>query len=415
MIRRMRLKFFGVTSVIVVLMVLLFCGSILISTHLRDRAFANEVLDRLVDAYEKMRADPSFGEEPSNKGEPPEGGEQGGDSNIVFKWQKNDSRAFVVLVEENGEIKFPLSTSTYFAPEEINGLANTIAQTGKLDGFLVRVKQIDNTKIIAAIDMSIENDAFNRLLLTVILLGGGGIIVMLVLVWLLSYWIVQPAVTSLEKQKRFISEASHELKTPLTVISAGIELLQKQKANNSETKKWLDNIKAQTEKMTIMTTDLLRFSRIEETEQIIKKEFNISQTAMSTALTFESVAYEQGKEMVVDVEEGILYKGDSASVSQAITILCDNAIKHSDEKGIIYVRMERQNSKIFLEVANTGGNISPDEIPLLFERFYRGSESRAEKQGTGLGLAILKTLAEKNNWKVNVKVNTGKVTFSIIF
>jgi len=336
------------------------------------------------------------------------------DSGEGVRLQMNDLRSFAVILDSNNDI-IRKPNVTYYTDQEIKTYIAQIINGKAPRYFIVSQKDIESGKLIAWVDRSIETKEFNSLTLTVCLVGMGGILILLVFVWFLSFWIVRPAVQSLEKQKRFISEASHELRTPLTIISAGVELLQKQKGNNTDTKKWLADIKMQTEKMTVMASDLLSLSRLGETPEAPKTDFDLSQEIEKCVLSFESVAYEQGKELLHDIDQDILYKGNAVAVGHAVSILCDNAIKHSNDKAIIKVTLKKQNGKIYLSVINTGDGIKESEMPFIFDRFYRGSESRAETQGTGLGLAILKTLAEQNDWKIDVKVHTDKTVFSILF
>lgn len=406
MIKKTRLKFFAVTSGISVLIIIIFCGTIIITTRLRDLADARKVLDGIVWAFENRLPAMEIPDDILPK-------EKQDETRIKI----NDFRTFVIKIDYSGMIdKSSLPKTSYFTEEEIENYVERILGNNKLSGFLVVQKDSLGGKIIAAMDISIENEAFNRLLLMVLFLGTGGILVLLILIWFLSYWMVKPAEQSLAKQKRFVSEASHELKTPLTVISAGVELLQKEKGLSSDAKRWLADIKSQAKKMTKMTTDMLSLSKIEEQPERSDAEFDLSGVIHTTALTFESVAFEQDKSFICDnIEEGIQYKGNIKDVCKAIQILCDNAIKHSSEKAIIKIDLKKQNGKTILSVMNTGGNIIEEEIPLLFERFHRGSESRAQVAGAGLGLAILKTLAQQNGWKYDVKVNGDKITFSITF
>jgi len=391
MIKKMRLKFFTVTSAIVVAMILIFCGTIIITTKIRNNSEAKSSLNRIIGMFEVI---------------PDETGE-------TVKLQMNDIRSFAVILDsDNNIIKKP--NVSYYTEQEVDNYITEILNGNTPTHFLITKKSLPSGEILVAwIDRSVEIKELNSLTLTVSLIGASSIFVLVVLVWFLSFWIVKPARTSLDRQKRFISEASHELKTPLTIISAGVELLQKQKGNNTDTKKWLGDIKRQSEKMSDMTAALLSLSKLDETNTAIKTEFDLSQTILKEVLSFESVAYEQGKEFLHEITESIIYKGNANAVMQAVAILCDNAIKHSGDKAIINVTLKKQNGKNVLTVANTGSKINNDEIPFLFDRFYRGSEARSETQGTGLGLAILKLLAEQNNWKCDVKVENEKTIFTI--
>jgi signal transduction histidine kinase len=384
MIKKMRLEFFAVTSAIVFAMIMAFCATILISTRLKDEANANQELERIIN---------DFGS-PMNF---PRG---------------NDARTFAVRLDNSGRI-IGYTDTRFYTQDEMKDYIARILQGQTPADLKVLTKATQDGKIIAAMDIGIENAAFERLTLTVVLFGGGALIILLILVWVLSFWIVRPAVQSYEQQKRFISEASHELKTPLTIISAGAELLQK--SNKSDTQKWLDNIKTQAKKMDLLIADLLAHSKLEEKTSKPKAEFDLSAAVTSAVLAFESVAYEQGKDFVCDIQDGLTIKGYPDAVNQAATILCDNAIKYSDDKGIIKISLKKQKADVCLEVSNTGATVTDAELPFLFERFYRGSESRQKTDGSGLGLAILKTLCEHNGWNITVRLDSDKIFFTIRF
>jgi signal transduction histidine kinase len=260
--------------------------------------------------------------------------------------------------------------------------------------------------------VKMRSNANRQLIVMVMSIGGGSLLLLLPIAWFLAHWIVRPAEASLEKQQRFVAEAGHELRTPITIISTGVDLLQS-KRQNEDTKRWLDDIKIQTERMSAMTTDLLALSRLDETKGIRYEEFNLSQTVSAEILSFESVAFEQHKQITGDVAENIMYRGDRAAAVQAVGILFDNAIKHSPVNAEIEINLVKAK-RIKLTMANKT-DLEEDEIENIFERFYRGRESRARTAGTGLGLAILKSLCEKQKWEVTAKLDRGKICFSILF
>jgi signal transduction histidine kinase len=192
-------------------------------------------------------------------------------------------------------------------------------------------------------------------------------------------------------------------------------LIQKSE-DEAANKARLKIIKEQTDKMSVMAAELLTLSKIDETEtKVMTTQFDISQMTLTEILSCESVVFEHNKVLDYETGKDIIYKGDAGAVRQAVGILCDNAIKHSDEGGVIEIRLKKQGTKPALHISNTGSTVKEEEIPMLFERFYRGSESRAEVDGSGLGLAILKALAEKNGWELDVSTSGDKITFSIIF
>ena len=377
-------------------MMVVLCGTILITTNIRNANEGRDSLGTIITTFENRLTidDPDSGD----------------GIRIV---QMNRRNSFVVLmVDNNGEWELaqPVHVSTHFTQEVLRDFAIQILETGNLANYMTEIRNTADGKIVAGVYMGLENEAFASLTLTVLSIGAGGLVLLFVLVWFLSYWIVNPAKESLQKQARFISEASHEIKTPLTIISAGLELLDNEKLSPNA-KKWLEDIKTQTGKMTTMTTNLLEMSKLNEGNVTESIDFDLSSTVLSATLSFESVAFEQDKKFKTDIQDGVIYRGDPQVISQAVSILCDNAIKHSDASGDIEIKL---SGKV-LTVSNSNSVMRQSELPLLFERFYRGSESRAKTQGTGLGLAILKDLADKNNWRIDVKKDAKKIIFTVTF
>lgn len=252
-----------------------------------------------------------------------------------------------------------------------------------------------------------RNESSGNLFWIVLGVGAGCLAVLLVAAWFLSHLVVRPAKQSLDRQTRFIQEASHEIKTPLTIILTGVELLEKEKLSPNATK-WLGNIKQQADKMNAMATDLLELSKIDEKTQTTQTEFDLGATILSTLLGFENVTH-------INVVEGINYRGNPKDTAQAISILCDNAIKHSAEPSQITVELKKQASRYCFTITNPSTELGTDEIPHMFERFWRGSEARARTQGHGLGLAILKRLADKNGWRIDAKKDADTISISILF
>jgi signal transduction histidine kinase len=386
---------------IVIIIVAVFCSAILISTYSGNRSRSFKLLYMIADEYTR-----------SAKDEKPQQGEQ-----------FDRVRSFIIKLDAEFNIKEAKFNSDFYTVEDIENYASDIIESGAEQGavgdmlFVVRV--IPDGQIIAVIDNSVENSMFRELLLTVLLAGIVGAVVLFGVVWLLSYWVIKPTAEAFKKQKRFISDASHELKTPLTIISAGTELLEKQL--NEETaspamSKWISDIKSQTDKMSALVSDLLSLSKIDEdTAPKSNVSFDLSKTVLSEILSFESVAFENGKTFTYAVCPNLSYTGSPREISNMISILCDNAIKHSDSNGTIKAALVKQGAHPAFSVFNTGGAIKEEEIKLLFERFYRSDGARAESVGSGLGLSILEALAKRNNWKITVKTdNESAITFSVI-
>ena len=231
----------------------------------------------------------------------------------------------------------------------------------------------------------------------------------------LSRVIVKPVDDNMQMQKRFVADASHELKTPLAVIDANASVLEQSIGQN----KWLDYIKEQTSRMSGLVNELLMLSNIEEAKEKGEtgpvESFDAGEAIMSAALPFESVAFEQGLSLETDTPDNIYVKGNRREVEQLTAILIDNAIKHSSPGGKIQVSLDRATSMARLRVSNPGEDIPPEALPHLFDRFYKVDESRTYKDKSyGLGLAIAKGLAEKNGGSISVTSNNNITEFTLL-
>jgi signal transduction histidine kinase len=174
--------------------------------------------------------------------------------------------------------------------------------------------------------------------------------------------------------------------------------------------KWLTYIKAQTDRMNVLVNDLLNLTRLENnTSSFIRTDFNLSQAITNTALPFECQAFETNKKFIVDVEDGITINGSEQHVKQMAAIFIDNALKYSNDGGIVRVMLKKQGDKGVLTVYNTGQGIKESEREKIFERFYRSDESRNRATGGyGLGLAIAKSIIDKHKFKVQVEGTEGR-------
>ncbi len=212
----------------------------------------------------------------------------------------------------------------------------------------------------------------------------------------------RPVAESYEKQKRFITDASHEIKTPLTIISANVDVLKMDMGENEG----LDEIQRQSKRLTELTNDLVYLSRMEEAgnkPQMI--EFPISEVVSGAAAPFASIAASKKIDYTVSVQPLLSMTGDERSISQLVSILLDNAMKYTPEGGRAELKLERQGRKLFLTVTNTTASpIAPDDLRHLFERFYRPDASRnSETGGHGIGLSMAEAIVTAHSGKISAK------------
>ncbi len=213
-----------------------------------------------------------------------------------------------------------------------------------------------------------------------------GLCAVFFLLLFVSEWVVKPFSESYEKQKRFITDAGHELKTPLTIIDADTEILEMDHGES----KWTADIHRQTKHLADLTNDLIVLSRMEENEDEAQFEtFSFSDAVSEVYESFLALAQSQGKELSGDIDEGIVICGDEKAIRRLINILLDNALKYSGENGKISVSLKAQKRVAQLTVYNTTPSIKRESLPYLFDRFYRTDQSRNSKTGGfGLGLSI---------------------------
>ena len=273
---------------------------------------------------------------------------------------------------------------------------------------------------IAFTDRSVEINTLKSLVKTFGFVGIGSLTAFFIVTLYLANWAVKPIKRSWEQQRQFVADASHELKTPLTVILANTDIVLSHTEDTINNQiKWINYIKTEGERMTALVNDLLFLAKTDDNKnEIIFSKVNFSDIIWNCVLPFESVAFEEEKIIDSEIAPNIFINGDINRLKQLIFILIDNAIKYSNEKGTINVNLTKTQDKVFLSVTNnTGDPIPKDKIQHLFERFYRVDESRARKKdGYGLGLAIAKTIADTHHGKIIVKSSeTEGTTFTVVF
>ena len=230
---------------------------------------------------------------------------------------------------------------------------------------------------------------------------------------IITTWITAPALESFNKQKEFIADASHELKTPLAIIMASADELKEDKKNS----KYINNIKFETERMNKLIASLLDLSKLESgvTKETFKEE-NISKIVNKIALTFESIAYEKNIGIKTDIDDDVMFNCNKDEIEKLISIIIDNAIKHSIEFNDINVNMHCIKNSIIIDITHIGEGIQKGDEEKIFERFYRADKARNRTDNRyGLGLAIAKNIVTNHNGIISASSIDNKTTFKIIF
>ena len=245
------------------------------------------------------------------------------------------------------------------------------------------------------------------------MLSVGVTIVCIALVYIIvricSQKAIEPMLKNAEKQKQFITDASHELKTPITVIATSLTVLEMEVGKQ----KWIDKAMAQTEKLKDLVNALVTLARMDEEESPLHFEpFDISDAVQETAESFADFADSQGHALQLEIAQGLSYTGDAYAVRQLVSILLDNAVKYAAPGSAISLRMQkspRYAKGILIQTSNACENLDPNKLDQLFDRFYRSDESRSERSGFGIGLSIARSIAEGHHGTIRAESPDGKI------
>ncbi|WP_339311374.1 HAMP domain-containing sensor histidine kinase [Paenibacillus sp. FSL k6-2145] len=296
-----------------------------------------------------------------------------------------------------------------------NKVGDSERQTGQfaLDGtdWAYVVDPSGDGHMIVFIDVTAQQGILTNLIYTFAVVG----LIMLIVIYFLSRYFanrsIAPVREAFEKQKQFIGDASHELKTPLAIINTNADvLLANQEDTIANQAKWLHYIKSETERMTGLTNDLLYLTQMDDSRStMIHAKFNMSDAVESIILPMEAVIFEKNISLDYNIEPNLTVHGNSEQIKQVILILLDNAVKYSGPKGAVNVTLQKQNNDVMLAVSNTGEGIAPEHLDRIFDRFYRTDSSRARKHGGhGLGLAIARSIVDQHKGELYARSVVGE-------
>ena len=315
-----------------------------------------------------------------------------------------ESRYFSVLLDSDDASVISADTGMIAAVDEDTAAeyAISIFENGKTRGFLhsyryTTVTSDSGTRVIF-LDCQRTLSSFHTLVFTSVSVCLIGMLLVLLLMFLLSGYIIKPFIENHEKQKQFITDAGHELKTPLTIINADAEILEMDYGENE----WLADIQEQTKHLTSLTNNLITLSRMEEERTRLQMiDFPFSDVVEETVQSFQALARTQNKTCKTSIQPMISLHGDEKSLTQLVSILLDNAMKYSTPEGEISLRLEKAGNNVKLSVYNTAESIDREQLPHLFDRFYRTDKSRNSRTGGyGLGLSIAAAVVNTHKGKI---------------
>ncbi len=272
------------------------------------------------------------------------------------------------------------------------------------------------TKLVF-VDRTLHQKNLNNLLVIFILVGSISLVLLLSISIYFANRAIRPIKEMFEKQKQFIADASHELKTPLTVIKTNTSLISTNSEKSVKSQaKWLEYICLQVDKMSSLVDDMLSLAKYDYAEQSsFFIDFDLSKTLNSSVLSFEAILFEKNIELNAQIQPDIFLNGEKESIKRLINILMDNAVKNTPENGSISVKLGCDKNKVEIAVKNTGTGIPSEHIEKIFERFYRVDTSRSkESGGYGIGLSIAKSIVEQHKGKIYAQSNVGTDTTFIV-
>ena len=321
-----------------------------------------------------------------------------------------ESRYFVAVKSADGSLFLGQgSKESEYTEQEMLSIAEEVFDSGKTSGsthyYQYRViDKADGTQ--AAVFLNCESKYSEIDSLALISLGACvvGILLSLLLVSLLSKKAIKPMMDNIEQQKRFITDAGHELKTPLTVISANMDVLSMDIGENE----WVHGTQKQVANMRKLVNELVYLSRMDEADSHLEKsEVNLSNIVRDVAEPFEGMAEFNGKNLILDVANDLMINGDEAALRRLVSTLCDNAVKHAPEDSDILITLSRVGKNIIFTTENAVKEpLSEEALDHLFDRFYRGDESRSKEENTGfgIGLSIARAITEKHSGNIKAMI-----------
>ena len=400
MLTRIRWRFIGASMLAFFLVISLIAGLVNIVNYVVVTGRLDNTVDTIV-AYEitgsrNMRMD-RLPKEPF-RGLPDE------DANYM-------TRFFIVAVDSKDLIvatsmEYVASITESEAVAYTNEALSQDSSRGYVDGYRYSKLKYDDTTVIVFLNSSREVQYMNTLLYLTLAVSGGSLILVFILVLLLSGKVIKPMEQNIELQKRFITDASHELKTPLTSISTSLDVLEMEHGSDE----WTDNIRSQVGRMTGLVGEMVTLSRLDEVKPAqVKENIDLSCALWEIIEVYMPQAKAMSKDIKTDIEDNVTVSGDKNSIQQMLSVLIDNAVKYSDGRDPVTITLKKNRNKAKLLIYNSCNYDKVPDTDRLFDRFYRPDESRNQSTGgNGIGLAIAKSVAESHGGRISAFCPDGK-------
>ena len=327
------------------------------------------------------------------------------------------NNSYTISLNADGSVaSWDSDRPSLYTDEQVAVIAESILADGRNSGrigtqFYRKTEQSGQT-LLTVLDARLDYLSASNVLRSTILIAAAACVLLSLLAWLLIRRMVQPVEEAFTRQKQFVFDASHELKTPLAVISANAEVLEQEIGENE----YLGYIRSEVRRTDTLVSNLLTLARLDRKEGTAEmKSFNLSRALLDVVLPFESTVYEAGKTLETEIPDNMECTGNEEMIQQLAVILLSNALKYSNEDGRIEVSLKARGRQRELRVFNTGDPIAPEDREKIFDRFWRADPAHGrETGGHGLGLAIARTIVETHKGKISVESIEGGNAFTVL-
>lgn len=447
MIPKLRKKFISITAAALFAVILLVVGSINYIFIMQNTRLLSSHLDQLLQQYSAdlpFNGMPGDGRMPGSSSQDfappryPAGGaslpqlpDEGlsgrkkpeGNFSLLPRFENRlqmRTDGCIILLDAEGNIAaIRQDAAENYSAEDLKDIVSNIWDNGKTQGwrhyykYRVMTRQTptgSSETVIGLVNASSTLYSIFTMLSVSALIGILSFLVVLLIIIFASGRAVRPIAESYARQKQFVTDAGHELKTPLTVISANNELARMIYGDSE----WFDSIDKQVGKVNGLVRSLITLAKMDEEQKPVFTAFNLSDAVYDTAKSFEHLIHAQGRLLTLDIAEDIIYSGDESRLRQLVSILMDNAVKYCDDKGKIAVRLTADKG-IYLQITNDYTDSESFDPEKVFERFYRADRARTPDGSYGLGLSIAKSITELHKGRIRAKVlDHSRVQFEVV-
>lgn len=403
MIRRLRKRFIRIATLAVTAVLLVLCLSVNIANYISVDSGLTNVLNVISDNRGTMP--------PMPHGQPPEGRPDG----QLTKETPFSTRYFVLRYDGDGDlIKADLDKIAAVTEDDVGEYLSLALEHGEgygyARGYKYRVVYNGEDRWMAIfLDDYQEMRSVREIALVSLAAMAGCVALVYVIVVLCSRRAIDPVVQASEHQKQFITDASHELKTPITVIATSLKVLEMETGKQ----KWIDKAQTQTEKLTELVNSLVTLSRMDEEKTPLHfAPFAVSDAVRETVESFRDFAESNGHALRLEIAPELAFSGDEYAIRQLVSILLDNVVKYAAEGTGIAFSLEKTKKGVLLSSVNVSRTpLAPEELDKLFDRFYRADPARSGTGGFGIGLSIARSIAEGHKGGIRASLEDGKICF----